>query len=82
MLAARYGFEGGMLRDGEQRGSSWWKDISHIMEGGELRGRWFEEHVSRMVVDETDTFLWIDPWVDGIPLNERFGRLFDLAETR
>ncbi|MCI16836.1 putative non-LTR retroelement reverse transcriptase related protein, partial [Trifolium medium] len=32
--------------------------------------------------DESDTFFWIDHWVDETPLCERFGRLFDLAENK
>jgi hypothetical protein len=35
----------------------------------------------RRVGDESDTFFRANPWVDGIPLCERFVRLFDLAET-
>ncbi|GAU31811.1 hypothetical protein TSUD_58120 [Trifolium subterraneum] len=31
------------------------------------------------VGDESDTFFWTDPWVDGTPLSEWFERLFDLA---
>ncbi|CAJ2670838.1 unnamed protein product [Trifolium pratense] len=42
----------------------------------------FREHVSRKVGDGSDTFFWTDPWVDGISLRERFGRLFDLAENK
>jgi hypothetical protein len=38
--------------------------------------------VARKVGDGTDTFFWSDPWLGGIPLYERFGRLFDLAETK
>jgi hypothetical protein len=34
------------------------------------------------VGDGTDIFFWTVPWVDGIPLSERFGRLFDLAVTK
>ncbi|KAK2370489.1 hypothetical protein QL285_083537 [Trifolium repens] len=82
VLAARYGVEGGRLRDGGRRGSSWWREIVRIREEGELGGRWFEEHVSRRVGDGSDTFFWTNPWVDGSSLCERFGRLFDLAETK
>ena len=82
VLAARYGVEGGRLRDGGRRGSSWWREIARIREGGDLGGRWFGAHVSRRVGDGSDTFFWTDPWVDEIPLCERYGRLFDLAETR
>jgi hypothetical protein len=77
-----YGVEGGRLRDGGRRGSAWWREIMRIREGGELRGRWFEEHVSRRVGNGSDTFFWTDPWVDGSSLRERFGRQFDLAETK
>jgi hypothetical protein len=48
----------------------------------EQDGRWFEEHVSRRVGDGSDTYFWTDPWVGGRPLSERFGRLFDLADTK
>ncbi|KAK2418448.1 hypothetical protein QL285_040641 [Trifolium repens] len=82
VLAARYGAEGGRVRDGGRRGSSWWKEVMRIREGGGNEGRWFEEHVTRRVGDESDTFFWTDPWVDGIPLREQFGRLYDLAETK
>ncbi|MCI30191.1 receptor-like kinase, partial [Trifolium medium] len=48
VLAARYGVEGGRLRDVGRRGSSWWREITRIGEGGgELGGRWFGEHVSK-----------------------------------
>ncbi|GAU10837.1 hypothetical protein TSUD_425350, partial [Trifolium subterraneum] len=36
----------------------------------------------KKVGDGSDTFFWTDPWVDGTPMCERFGRLFDLAETK
>jgi hypothetical protein len=43
---------------------------------------WFVKCVARKVGDETYTFFWYDPWLDGIPLHEMFGRLFDLAVTK
>ncbi|CAJ2630732.1 unnamed protein product [Trifolium pratense] len=83
VLAARYGIEGGRLRDGGRRGSLWWREISHIRDGGsELGGRWFQEQIVKRVGDGSDTFFWTDPWVDEIPLCQRFGRLFELAETK
>ncbi|MCI60182.1 hypothetical protein A2U01_0081437, partial [Trifolium medium] len=33
VLAARYGVEGGRLRDGGRRGSSWWREIARIKDG-------------------------------------------------
>ncbi|XP_045815654.1 uncharacterized protein LOC123908955 [Trifolium pratense] len=83
VLTARYGVEDGRLCEGGQRGSVWWRDIVRIREGeGELGGTWFGEHVVRRVGDGSDTLFWTDPWLDGIPLRERFGRLFSLAETK
>ncbi|MCI41887.1 hypothetical protein A2U01_0063121, partial [Trifolium medium] len=49
VLAARYGMEGGRLREGGRRGSSWWKEIQCIKDGGGgIRGGWFGEHVSKL----------------------------------
>jgi hypothetical protein len=36
VLVARYGVEGRRLRDGGRKGSSWWRKIVRIREGGEL----------------------------------------------
>ncbi|PNX63657.1 cysteine-rich receptor-like protein kinase, partial [Trifolium pratense] len=83
VLVARYGLEGGSLRAGGQRGSVWWRELVRIREGvGEPGGSWFSEHVSRRVGDGSDTLFWTDPWLDGISLRERFGRLFELAVTK
>ncbi|GAU10913.1 hypothetical protein TSUD_426570, partial [Trifolium subterraneum] len=82
VLAARYGVERGRLRVGGRSGSTWWREIARIREGSELGGSWFGEHVSKRVGDGSSSFFWTDPWVEGIPLCERFGRLFDLSENR
>ncbi|GAU49521.1 hypothetical protein TSUD_407540 [Trifolium subterraneum] len=82
VLAARYGVERGRLRDGGRRGSVWWREIARIREGGQLGGSWFGEHVSKRVEDGSDSFFWTDPWMEGIHLCERFGRLFDLAGNK
>ncbi|GAU48351.1 hypothetical protein TSUD_267760 [Trifolium subterraneum] len=82
VLVARYGVERGRLPDEGRRGSTWWREIARIREGSELGGSWFGDHVSKRVEDGLDTFFWTDPWVEGIPLCERFGRMFDLAENK
>ncbi|GAU41111.1 hypothetical protein TSUD_398070 [Trifolium subterraneum] len=83
VLAARYGVERGRLRDGGRRASSWWREIVRSRDsGGGIEGAWFGECISKKVGDGSDTLCWSDPWVDGIPLCERFGRLFYLAETQ
>ncbi|GAU23422.1 hypothetical protein TSUD_331200 [Trifolium subterraneum] len=53
VLAARYGAEGGRLRDGGRKGSVWWREIAHIREGGERFGRLFELAETKLcTVDE------------------------------
>ncbi|GAU27676.1 hypothetical protein TSUD_126220 [Trifolium subterraneum] len=82
VLAARYGVERGRLCVGGMRGSAWWREIVRIRDGGgEERGGWFREHITKKVGDESDTFFWTDPWIVGSPLRERFGQLFELAEN-
>jgi hypothetical protein len=46
------------------------------------RGWGFGECMTNKVGDGLDTFFWTDLWLDGIPLSERFERLFDLAENK
>ncbi|GAU28621.1 hypothetical protein TSUD_55650 [Trifolium subterraneum] len=83
VLAARYGVERGRVCVGGTRGSSWWREVARIRDGGgEAGGGWFEGNISRQVGDGSDTFFWTDPWVDGTPLCERFRRLFDLAVNK
>ncbi|GAU30753.1 hypothetical protein TSUD_145510 [Trifolium subterraneum] len=68
---------------GGTRGSSWWREVARIRDGGgEAGGGWFEGNISRQVGNGSDTFFWTDPWVDGTPLCERFRRLFDLAVNK
>ncbi|GAU23363.1 hypothetical protein TSUD_334100 [Trifolium subterraneum] len=59
-----------------------WFKVLAAREGGETGGRWFRENVSKRVGDGSATFFWTDPWMDELPLYERFGRLFELAETK
>ncbi|GAU40454.1 hypothetical protein TSUD_141340 [Trifolium subterraneum] len=83
VLAARYRLERGRLCVGGTSGSQWWRELQRIRDGGgELGGEWFGELITKKVGDRSDTFFWSDPWLAGIPLCERFGRLFDLAENK
>jgi hypothetical protein len=80
VLAARYGVKQGRLRKGGRMGPAWWREIMRSMDRvrGPMDG-WFGECVTRKVVGGTDTLFLSNPWLGGIPLCERFGRLFDLA---
>ncbi|MCI81228.1 putative non-LTR retroelement reverse transcriptase related, partial [Trifolium medium] len=35
VLAARYGVEGGRVKEGGRRGSTWWREIVRIREGAD-----------------------------------------------
>ncbi|GAU49412.1 hypothetical protein TSUD_374310 [Trifolium subterraneum] len=83
VLAAHYGLERGRLRDGGRSGSSWWREIARIRDGvADIGGGWFGETVVRKVGDGVETFFWTDPWLEEIPLCERFRRLFDLTVNK
>ena len=78
VLVARYGEVGGRL--GGRSCSSWWQEVGRIRNGdGGVGGRWFSDSVSRKVGDGTDTLFWYHIWCGGVPLRERFSRLFELA---
>ena len=49
---------------------------------GEEGDGWFAERVSKKVGNGADTFFWYDRWLGGIPLCQRFSRLFDLAKNK
>jgi len=83
VLKARYGEEGGRLKEGCRHCSSWWQLMCRAREGlGEGVRRWFDENVRRVVGDGRNTFFWYDNWVGEIPLRFKFPRLFDLAVSK
>jgi len=80
VLKARYGKEGGRLKDGDRESSVWWRMMTGIRQGVGLGvGDWFGDNVRRVVGDGDRTFFWTDNWVGGVPLRVQFPRLFDLA---
>lgn len=80
VLKARYGEEGGRIKEGGTLSSVWWRTVCNVSEGvGEGIGNWFEENICRIVGGGRDTLFWHDKWVGNIPLRLKFPRLFDLA---
>jgi len=80
VLKARYGEEGGRIREGGRQASIWWKTVRHIREGlGVGVGNWFEDNVRRVVGDGRNTLFWYDNWIGNLPLKMKFSHLFDLA---
>ncbi|GAU27401.1 hypothetical protein TSUD_356360 [Trifolium subterraneum] len=41
---------------------------------------WFSEGVVRKVGNGSSTAFWFDPWVGGLPLKDRYHRLFQVSE--
>jgi len=61
----------------------WWRMLSRVRRGvGMGVGGWFDNNVRKVVGGGRSTFFWTDNWVGGIPLWDRFPRLFSLAEDR
>ncbi|RHN59920.1 putative reverse transcriptase zinc-binding domain-containing protein [Medicago truncatula] len=74
VVSARYGVEGGYVREAGREASAWWREISVLRVEG-----WFSDNVSRVVGDGKNTMFWTDAWVGGMPLSERFTKLFNLS---
>ncbi|XP_039685111.1 uncharacterized protein [Medicago truncatula] len=66
VLVARYGEEGGVLKDGGRRASGWWRDLQRVRDGGGgVDGEWFSSCVSKVLgnggnstVDEASNLVW------------------------
>jgi len=64
VLKARYGEEGGRLKEGGRDSSLWWRLITIIRRGvGVSEGSWFEDNLCRVVGGGGNTFFWSDNWV-------------------
>jgi len=77
VLSARYGEEGGHLREGGRMTSTWWRDIDALR-----REERFRDHVRRSVGDGKNTFFWSEVWLGSVSLHHRFGRLYELSEHK
>jgi len=55
MLSARYGLEGGRLKDGGHEASNWWRDISTLR-----TNEWLHGNVSLFVGDGKNTLFLSD----------------------
>ena len=75
----KYDMDGGIVREGGNNDSSWWKEAGRIKQGYRYLV-W--NNLVRLIGDETQMFLWSDLWLEGGPLCHRFCCLFDLAENQ
>ena len=74
VMSTRYGVEGGWLKGGGRKASTWWRDVHAL-----CREEWFIDHVSRSVGNRKNTLFWSDVWLGGVSFRVRFRRLFDLT---
>lgn len=80
VLLARYGEEGGRLKENVKDGSDWWKKVAKIRDGVSLDvGRWFEDNIGKEIRNGVSTFFRTDPWLCRVAFKDRFRRSFDLA---
>ena len=45
-------------------------------------GSWLENNIGREVGDGSSTLFWRDQWLDGVPFNVRFRRLYQLNDNK
>ncbi|KEH19395.1 hypothetical protein MTR_8g058405 [Medicago truncatula] len=80
VLKARYGEEGGRLREGGRHSLAWWRSLCRVREGiGEGVGSWFDSNIPRVVGDGKNILFLHDIWTGEIPLKVKFPRLFELS---
>jgi len=77
VLSARYGEEGGHLREGGRMTSTWWHDIDALR-----REERFRDHVRRSVGDGKNTFFWSEVWLGTVSLHHRLSRLYESSEHK
>lgn len=69
----------GVNRLGPKRCSIWWRDLRLLVD---LSGSWVRESVRLTVGNGSRARFWLDVWVGSKPLQERFPRLFGLAQMK
>ena len=83
VLKARYDEEGGRFMERGQLSSRWWRTICEVKRGVGLGvDSCFDDNSSQVLGDGSSTYFWTDNWVGGVPLRDKYPRLFALAMTR
>jgi len=73
VLMAKYGMEGGRVREWSSLSSIWWKDLCDIVKGGGgVAACWFLDGVGHWADNGEDTLFWCDAWLDSGVLRSRF----------
>lgn len=80
VMKARYGVEGGRVKEGRSYGSAWWREMVMIRNGVSLAvGSKFDDNLRQKVRDGTYSFFFVGPMVGGDPFVRKVPRLFELS---
>ena len=61
----------------------WWQNLNLIRMGsGLLYDRWLLDNIYRQMGDGASLVFRKDPWLDGVSLDVRYAKLFDLAVNK
>jgi len=61
--------------------SWWWRDLCNICEEGQTES-WFNKQVSWKVGNRKDICFWDDPWLDVVPLKQKYPMLLFISEDK
>lgn len=67
----------GVIRQGEEKVvkfSSLWRRDLHVLdkEEGRFSDRWVDNKLSKVIGDETKTYFWKDPWLEGVRPKDKY----------
>lgn len=83
VLVDQYEKKEGMVEEGGQVVSRWWKDIVDVQRGVGLHLRsWFDDNLVNVVGDGTKTLFCVYQWLKGGVLWDMFIRLYDLSSNK
>jgi hypothetical protein len=79
VLSSKYGESNGRVNRNGRHCSIWWRDLQTIDRGvWGFKTGWF---ISRKIGNGEETLFWIDPWLEGRAMKNRYPSLFLLAEN-
>ncbi|MCH79641.1 LINE-1 reverse transcriptase like, partial [Trifolium medium] len=86
VIAARYGVHISFSADWAglsfpSNSSVWWKDLREL-EGAAIPTNWISGALERRVGNGRSTHFWLENWIGGSVLRDKFPRLFSLSEQK
>jgi hypothetical protein len=86
VIAARYGDQIAFRADWSDihfpsNSSSWWKDLRGI-ESAAISLNWVSGGLNRKIGNGVTTSFWLENWIGGVTLRDKFPRLFSLSNQK